>query len=653
MPRDLARVIRRCLVKDPSRRFQSAADLRNELEELKADHEPGKLDAVTLAPHAGTRWWGLLPARFLVLGVIGVMLFAYARRAIRPAPDAPQSALSAVQVTSTGDIARAAISPNGKYLAYVQGTGQQQSVWLEQLATTSVSRIIAPAEVRYQGVTFSPDETFVYCTRLVLKTLKTEVVQVPFLGGATRQFTDNDRIGSAVAFSPDGARLAFITADTASSTTRVVMTRADGSDRRVLSTRGQGATRGMYWNLGNAGSTSSRPAWSPDSTLVAAAMFSSSPEGQVEESIVVIPINGGSERTIAGGRLRGLQELSWLPDGSAVIVGAAPSFLMPSQLWKVSYPSGVVTRLTNDVNDYVGVSLTQGGGVLASVKTETRTTLSVAAPDDLLHAQPIATGVFAPATLGLGLTWTPDGRLIFPSLRSGAWNLWVTDVNGHQRRRLTFTSEGLNAEPSVSADGRTIVFASNRNGGYRHIWRMTIDGADQTQLTHGTGPEGVGQVSADGRSVFYISSMTASGQTLQRVPIEGGPSTRVSDDNAFGPPSVSPDGQHIALSTQDPVSHQIARLGVVSPITGRTVQVLGGTRPRPPYHWTPDGHTITHLDDTETTIWAQPLDGGPPKALVKFTDEQRIFAYAWAKDGQLAVVRGTVMRDVVLLKGIR
>jgi serine/threonine protein kinase/Tol biopolymer transport system component len=648
VPRDLARVIRRCLVKEPTRRFQSAVDLRNELEELKADHESGQLDAITISPRKDLRWWNALPARLLILAVVGLVVFIYARGAMRQSPDPLQSALSAVQATSTGDIARAAISPDGKYLAYVQGTGQEQSVWLQQLATTSASQIIAPAEVRYQGLTFSPDQTFVYCVRNVLNTLKTEVVQVPFLGGVTRQFTDNDRIGSAVAFSPDGTRLVFITFDSLY-TTRVVMTRTDGSNRRVLSTREQGATQGMYQFLGNAGNAASRPAWSPDGSLIAAAVFSSSQEGQVEESIVVIPVSGGSERTLAKGRWRGLQELSWLPNGSAVIVGASPGFLMPSQLWKVSYPGGVVTRITNDVNDYVGLSLTHGDGVLATVKTETRMILSVAQPDDLPHGRVIATGVFAAAQQGLGLTWTPDGRLIYPSLRSGAWNLWITDGDGHQVRQLTSTSDGLNAEPSVTPDGRTILFTSNRTGGYRHVWRMTIDGSDQTQLTDGRGPEG--SVSTDGNSVFYVATETTNGQTLHRVPIDGGPGTRVADEHAVSP-VVSPDGQYVAMSTLEPVTHRVVRLSVLSVTTGRTVRALGGTRPRAPYHWTSDAHSITHLDDSQTTIWAQPLDGGPPKALVQFTDGQHIFAYAWSKDGQLAAVRGTVIRDVVLLKGI-
>jgi len=42
LPRHLGRIVRRCLAKDPERRYQTAQDLRNELEELKAEIDSGE-----------------------------------------------------------------------------------------------------------------------------------------------------------------------------------------------------------------------------------------------------------------------------------------------------------------------------------------------------------------------------------------------------------------------------------------------------------------------------------------------------------------------------------------------------------------------------------------------------------------------------------
>jgi len=44
-PRDLARIVRRALAKDPEKRYQTAKDLRNDLEELKASLDSGELAA--------------------------------------------------------------------------------------------------------------------------------------------------------------------------------------------------------------------------------------------------------------------------------------------------------------------------------------------------------------------------------------------------------------------------------------------------------------------------------------------------------------------------------------------------------------------------------------------------------------------------------
>ena len=52
LPRDLGRIIRRALAKDPDRRYQSAKDLRNDLEDLKASLDSGELSTEPTAAQA-------------------------------------------------------------------------------------------------------------------------------------------------------------------------------------------------------------------------------------------------------------------------------------------------------------------------------------------------------------------------------------------------------------------------------------------------------------------------------------------------------------------------------------------------------------------------------------------------------------------------
>ena len=65
LPRHMGRIIRRCLAKHPDRRYQTALDLRNELQELKAEIESGDLGAKTHVTTRRTRSFGSL----LLLGV--------------------------------------------------------------------------------------------------------------------------------------------------------------------------------------------------------------------------------------------------------------------------------------------------------------------------------------------------------------------------------------------------------------------------------------------------------------------------------------------------------------------------------------------------------------------------------------------------------
>jgi Tol biopolymer transport system component len=72
-------------------------------------------------------------------------------------------------------------------------------------------------------------------------------------------------------------------------------------------------------------------------------------------------------------------------------------------------------------------------------------------------------------------------------------------------------------------------------------------------------------------------------------------------------------------------------------------------------HWTVDGRALTYIDTRNgvSNIWLQSLAGGPPRQLTDFADQQ-LFGFAWSHDGkQLAISRGVVNSDVMLLQNFR
>ena len=134
LPADLARIVKRCLAKDPERRYQTAIDLRNDLEELKAGLESGEIQAsgVRRAPaRTGRRPLVVGGAAVALAAVVAVTWFAMSSRG-PSAPATPAVSLEDMRIsrlTSTGTASMAAISPDGKYVVHVGREGGRQSLW--------------------------------------------------------------------------------------------------------------------------------------------------------------------------------------------------------------------------------------------------------------------------------------------------------------------------------------------------------------------------------------------------------------------------------------------------------------------------------------------------------------------------------------------
>jgi Tol biopolymer transport system component len=206
-----------------------------------------------------------------------------------------------------------------------------------------------------------------------------------------------------------------------------------------------------------------------------------------------------------------------------------------------------------------------------------------------------------------------------------------------------------------------------------NIWRANPDGAAPKQLTSGffdTNPT----CSPDAKWVYYVDRRGPT--TLMRVPIDGGTAEHVPGTNIpnqFGLDGVSfftPDGKSIAFVTDliDPrTSDALSKLAIVNlEANSGSVPRLVDIDPRfasgsdvdfhhgvklLPHAATP---TITYLimENGQSSIWSQPLDGSPGHALVHF-DSEDVSDYSWSPDGKtLAIIHKHDVADVVLLKEV-
>src|SRR5262245_9211218 len=155
VPRDLEKIIQRCLRKDPERRYQSMKDVRIALEELKEESDSGHLTAVTQAKRASRRWVLEAVGAIALLGLAGAVLWWH----LRPAPAPVEWRLRPLTADS-GLTTTAALSPDGKLVAYASdraSNGTNLDLWVQPLTGGSAPRRLTQDPADDKDPSFSPD----------------------------------------------------------------------------------------------------------------------------------------------------------------------------------------------------------------------------------------------------------------------------------------------------------------------------------------------------------------------------------------------------------------------------------------------------------------------------------------------------------------
>jgi serine/threonine protein kinase/Tol biopolymer transport system component len=639
LPPRLEEIINKALEKDREVRYQHAADLRADLKRLKRDTESGRAaarapDVVapgTVAPPRRSLWpWVTVTAAIVVL----VAAFALYRLVRRKQQTAPFQSVKFTRLTTTGKAQSAAISPDGKYVVYGSGDMYDESLWVRQVATHSDIQIVPPAQVDYAGLTFSHDGNYIYYVQSQKAFLTGTAYRVPTLGGEPRKVTEN--VSGAVTLSPDDRRLAFVRT-VAADETDLIIANSDGSEQQIL------ASRKLPGYFGFPGAV-----WSPGGTVIAASVYAPMGVGPS-----VFEVKGGREKPLGPQRWGWISGLAWLPDGNSLMMAAMdPSSSQWSQLWELTYPEGDVRRITNDFVNYLDVDVTADSSALVTERSELFSSVWVAPA-----ASPGAGKRVASSSAGwdgvLGISWTPDGRLVYFSLASGGPDFWLMNADGSHARALT-TGPGYKENVSACPDGRTLVFTSVVAG---NIWRVDTDGGNLKQLTQSGHFDRDPSCSSDSKLVVFDSDRNGK-STLWKVSIDGGSPTQLTDYPSSYP-AISPDGKWLAcLYLADPANPDKRNIAVIPFGGGQPAKIIDFQRainPQVPdsgIKWTPDGRALAYLDARGGVynVWIQPVDGSPPKQLTHFGKGDNVWSFAWSRDGkQLAMARGASVTDVVLI----
>jgi serine/threonine protein kinase len=683
LPAKLEEIIGKSIEKDRDLRYQTAAELRGDLKRLKRDVDSSRVStasatawssgrqpdssgqapvstpansgpvtaAIPLRRTISPRVW--IRALFALLVIVALVAIYFRSRSERPRTTSPASftEMKITPVTSSGDVDATALSGDGKWLAISEYRPPNTTISVRQLATGSSAQVVPASQDQLVGLTFAPDGNYLYFLRAVIGEQHGTLYQVPALGGTPRQILTE--LDAPVSFSPDGKQFAFVRQMPKAKTSNVVVADADGTGERNLSVVSGSSS---FFNGG--------VSWSPDGKRIA--VFESPTGDFLRFVLETVDVNTGSKTRIGTREWISPTRIGWLPDGSGMVFDARiDKNSWNGQIWGVSYPDGDAHRVTNDLNFYNGVTISNSGTSLATTQvtfTAALWTANAGSADTFSAPKQITSGVGRGDGL-TGIAWATPAKIIYTYYASGSLHLASMAPDGSDARDiLTDTQSG--AWPSACGDGQHFVFQERQAKGFT-VWRADLDGSNLKQLT--SGPSDVmPSCSRDGKFVVYADG---SGETphLLKVSIDGGTPTIVTKENMLSP-AVSPDGSLVAAYyTPDPSKR--GQLAIVDLNGGQIRSVYdlpvgfsssgdGGNK----FAWTQDGRAINYLDGTPgaSALYAQPVaetgaTAKKPKLVMNFsTGSERIWGYSISPDGkQIMYCRGRIATDAVLISNFR
>lgn len=447
LPAKLEEIVAQALEKDRGVRYQSAADLRADLVDLKQH----------LEQKPSARRWKLAAGSVALL--LSAAAFWFARREPSPAQPSPDVKFQQLTINSTENpVTGGAISPDGKYLAYSDAKGMH----IKLVGTDETQRVPQPDALKNERVTWEvvPTAWFPDSKRFLANahplsetpgawsSLTSSIWVVPALGGAPRKLRDH---GITWSVSPDGSSISFGTNNGRFGEREIWLMGSDGEQpRKLYGVDEKGAICCLYFF--------------PNGQRVS--YLSTNESG---DSLVARDLNGGSVATLLPpSETKKMGDFSWLPDGQLVYSDPCDTVIMrfdaPCNIWikGLDPRTGKLIekprRLTNWAGLWMnGPSVTANGKRVAFLESSGHSGSYMADLEHggrrLVNARP-----FNLEGEDAILDWTADSRTVILSLNRGDhYALHKQFLNSDAQEPIVTSAAGLIEEASVSPDGKWII----------------------------------------------------------------------------------------------------------------------------------------------------------------------------------------------------
>jgi serine/threonine protein kinase/Tol biopolymer transport system component len=511
-PPVLDRVAKTCLAKDPDDRFQSAHDLKLQLEWIRDAGSQAGVPAPVVAnrKHRERIAWAAAAA-FAIVSIL--FAIGYVARA-------PQrTSLHFTAVTNFAGVqAQPALSPDGRSVAFISNRDGHYNIYVGLITGGSLVQVTNDANLKDRPA-WSPDGTTIAFARLNHSGIW-DIWEVPALGGTPRRLILNAR---DPAWSPDGHSLAY---ENAADDTLWVSGLSGENAHQVV------PTLGGEWR-------DTEPRFSPDGRQIAFSSRSNGPYGELE----LADLGSGKVRALTRDNALALSP-AWSPDGRFIYFASSRGGTM--NVWKIAATGSDPEQITAGQGDDAQLDVSSDGKKI--VFSTWRVNTNIAQLDLAAKAgqQSVRLLTTDPGRNQEAPAYSPDGKHLasFSNLKGAEKeSIWVSNADGSNPVEVARDNR-VNIFPRWSPDSQHVIYQSETGAARTDEFRSVpvSGGAPETFLKNAT--DRLFDVGLDGRLLFrspegqVVAFDSRTNKTEVLGPVHG--------NLPWAPVRFSPDGRAIA-----------------------------------------------------------------------------------------------------------
>ena len=544
---------------------------------------PARVSEIAASPAKSThKGWIITAAAILLLVGLGVGLFLGRRTSPPLLSSTPIVERRLTANPSEDPVRSAAISRDGKYLAFSDDTGS----YLRQIDTGETHPLTLPEGFKAMPVCWLPDGSHILVTSVIGPEQQTGLWQGSTVGGSPRKLSDK---GREAAVSPDGSQIVFLKGGVKSQ--ELWLMRADGEQSRKLG--------------GELGDLFRSPVWSADGKQIAFLRGVYHPgEYGVEPQIEILDV-ASNVRKVVMSHARFGPALAWTKDHLVYVLDEVPPSQNDSNAWSVRIDPrtgtlvGAATRLTAGPGRVQYLSSTIDGKRLAYVKQG----------------------------------WQPD--VYVARIEGNGTKL--------QAPRLLTLDERQDLPWAWTPDSKQVLFGSDRDGSF-HIFRQSPEQTTPELLVGGKEQSMLPRLTPDGKQIVFFQYWPGfeQAQTVRmlRIPVTGGPPELVMEGRGFTNLQCARLPSTLCLYSQ--VDEKRLVFFSFDPLRGKGQEVAHVDDDLPyAYNWSlsPDGSTLAIAKASKLDLSVKPEIrllslSDHNERTIRLKEWPRVSSIDWAADGR-------------------